>query len=602
MNHRIRLIGKNLPTSQFGEPYLWFESLTGHEAINELFEYKLIIKTKHPNGQGAHSLQGQQGYVSKHMSEQGDSPASHLNLQQLIGKNLGIDIALSDKKLNLINDILPELSNTETDITGNHLKNGIISSIKQLTTKNLHAVYQITLSPWLWLLTKQSGYRIYQNQNIPHILDDILSHYPYPVEYRLSNNYPNLDYQTQYNETDYNFIARLMSEHSINYHFEHNQEQHTLILTDQNSHYPPQPNPFYQHLIIYPPNQRMPNFAEYIEHFHPAQTLVTGQRLLADYQFKTPQLTLTAHDHYQWQHNHNNLQHYEWQQGMGIDKDTLQTKATNLSQADYQQGYRAIGQGRLKAIQVGHTFTLNNHPNTDSNIEWLVIGIQTTIQNLDPDNRTHQYYTADTQFIVQPKTIQLKPDTTTNKPIARVQTATVVAPEGEEIHTDIYGRVKVKFHWDRPTLQDRRLLEPLDAKQINTCWLRVSTAWAGNNYGVIQLPRAGQEVIVDFFGGGFFRPLHLNKNALPRNIFRFHHPAGSRVAFAIGCHIKGLMLIVDHQLDLQIINVISKLITVCVIYIPTSITPILRIEPTIRKKLNTTIHFLLKLKTARNRV
>ena len=518
MNHRIRLIGKSIPVSQFGDPYLWFESLSGHEAINELFEYQLIVKTKHPDGSGAHSLAGQQGYVSKSMSEAGDSPASHLNLQKLIGTNLGIDISLADKKLNLLDKLLPELNNTEIDISGNHIKNGIISSIKQLTTQNLHAVYQITLVPWVWLLTKQSGYRIYQNQSIPHILDDVLTHYPYPVEFRLSNHYPVLDYQTQYGETDYDFITRLMGEHGINYYFEHTQDQHTLILTDQNSHYQPQPNPHYQNLIIYPPNQRMPNYAEYIEHFHPAQALVTGQSLLADYQFKTPKLTLTAHDQYQWDNVHNDLQHYEWQQGMGVDNEALQTKANNRTQADYQHGHRAIGQGRLKAINVGHTFTLSNHPDSDSNIEWLVIGIQTTIQNLDPDNRTHQYYTADTQFLVQPKAIELKPEVPTQKPIARVQTATVVAPDGEEIHTDEYGRIKVKFHWDKPSLQDRRLFEPLEVKDINTCWLRVSTAWAGENYGAIQLPRAGQEVIVDFFGGDPNMPFVSGRLTNPDNM------------------------------------------------------------------------------------
>ena len=518
MNHRISLHNKNLPKSELGEAYLWFESLSGHEAINELFEYQLIVKTKDAQGNPAHSIQGQQGYVSKSMSQAGDSPAAHLNLQKLIGTNLGIDISLADKKLNLINDLLPELNNTEIDISGNHQKNGIISSIKQLTTKNLHAVYQITLVPWLWLLTKQSGYRIYQNQSIPHILDDVLTHYPYPVEFRLSGNYPVLDYQTQYGETDYAFITRLMAEHGINYYFEHSQDQHTLILTDQNSHYKPQPNPYYQNLIIYPPNQRMPNYAEYIEHFHPAQTLVTGQSLLADYQFKSPQLILTAHDQYQWQNPHSDLQHYEWQQGMGVDNEALQTKAQNKTQAYYQHGSRAIAQGRLKAINVGHTFTLNNHPNTDSNIEWLVVGIQTTIQNLDPDNRTHQYYTADTQFLVQPKAIELKPEVPTQKPIARVQTATVVAPDGEEIDTDEYGRIKVKFHWDKPSLQDRRLFEPLDVKEINTCWLRVSTAWAGDNYGAIQLPRAGQEVIIDFFGGDPNMPFVSGRLTNPDNM------------------------------------------------------------------------------------
>ena len=147
MNHRIRLIGKSIPVSQFGDPYLWFESLNGHEAINQLFEYQLIVKTKDGYGNPAHSIPGQQGYISKSMSQAGDSPAAHLNLQKLIGTNLGIDISLADKKLNLLDKLLPELNNTEIDISGNHLRNGIISSIKQLTTQNLHAVYQITLVP-----------------------------------------------------------------------------------------------------------------------------------------------------------------------------------------------------------------------------------------------------------------------------------------------------------------------------------------------------------------------------------------------------------------------------------------------------------------------
>lgn len=116
------------------------------------------------------------------------------------------------------------------------------------------------------------------------------------------------------------------------------------------------------------------------------------------------------------------------------------------------------------------------------------------------------------------KAIELKPEVPTQKPIARVQTATVVAPDGEEIDTDEYGRIKVKFHWDKPSLQDRRLFEPLEVKDINTCWLRVSTAWAGENYGAIQLPRAGQEVIVDFFGGDPNMPFVSGRLTNPDNM------------------------------------------------------------------------------------
>ena len=110
MNHRISLHNKNLPKSEYGDAYLWFESLSGHEAINDLFEYQLIVHTKDAYGNPAHSIAGQQGYISKAMTDAGDSPAAHLALQKLIGTNLGIDISLADKKLNLLDKLLPEPS------------------------------------------------------------------------------------------------------------------------------------------------------------------------------------------------------------------------------------------------------------------------------------------------------------------------------------------------------------------------------------------------------------------------------------------------------------------------------------------------------------
>ncbi len=83
----------------------------------------------------------------------------------------------------------------------------------------------------------------------------------------------------------------------------------------------------------------------------------------------------------------------------------------------------------------------------------------------------------------------------------------MVGPAGEEIYTDQFGRVKVQFHWDRLGAKD----------QNSTCWLRVSTAWAGNNFGTIHLPRIGQEVIVDFFNGDPDMPFVAGRLTNPEN-------------------------------------------------------------------------------------
>jgi type VI secretion system secreted protein VgrG len=77
------------------------------------------------------------------------------------------------------------------------------------------------------------------------------------------------------------------------------------------------------------------------------------------------------------------------------------------------------------------------------------------------------------------------------------QTATVVGPQGSEIHTDKFGRIKVQFHWDRYGRRD----------ELSSCWIRVSQSWAGQGWGTISVPRVGQEVIIDYLEGDPDRPV-----------------------------------------------------------------------------------------------
>jgi type VI secretion system secreted protein VgrG len=100
--------------------------------------------------------------------------------------------------------------------------------------------------------------------------------------------------------------------------------------------------------------------------------------------------------------------------------------------------------------------------------------------------------------------------------IIGVETATVVGPSAEEIHTDEFGRVRVHFHWDR---RSRR-------NEASSCWVPVSQSWGGAGFGGSQLPRIGQEVLVEFLGGDADRPiitgrvytaLHRTPYALPAN-------------------------------------------------------------------------------------
>ncbi|MBL8792715.1 MAG: type VI secretion system tip protein VgrG [Planctomycetia bacterium] len=102
------------------------------------------------------------------------------------------------------------------------------------------------------------------------------------------------------------------------------------------------------------------------------------------------------------------------------------------------------------------------------------------------------------RFTCIPESVTFRPERATPRPrVDGTQTAVVVGPKGEEIYTDQHGRIKVQFHWDRAGRRDEK----------SSCWVRVSTPWAARGWGMVQIPRIGQEVIVDFLEGDPDRPL-----------------------------------------------------------------------------------------------
>ncbi len=513
MNHQIKLFGEALPESPYGTAFFWFDSLSGIEKINELFEYHLIVKVRDEYHNPAHGYRGLEGFVSKQSADNGGTPGSDLNLQSLIGTELAVCMRLDGLKIEYTQLGLGNNSNGEyteqSSLRGDRFYRGLVNRVEVLPVRNRHATYKITLVPWLWLLTKTTNYKIYQKKTVLEIIEEVLERYPYPVEYRCSGSYDRLDFQAQYGESDFQYIQRLMVEYGINFHFEHSKNHLTLVISDHNAAFKEMDAEGYRNLSIYPPNQRFPNQAEYIEFFEPAQQLVSGKVQLSDFQFKKPSLTQTAQDQFLWDHHFAEQEIYEWQQGdFSTAEDGGELKAKQRVEQLYQHGYRAQGKGHLKGLQTGYRFNLENHPNEDSNQGWLVLGTQTTIQDLSEEKADNQFYDSKVEFLVQPDAQIFRPDHTVEKPQGRPQTATVVGPAGQEIHTDQYGRVKVQFHWDRLGAKD----------QNSTCWLRVSTAWAGNNFGTIHLPRIGQEVIVDFFNGDPDMPFVAGRLTNPENM------------------------------------------------------------------------------------
>ncbi|MEJ2159912.1 MAG: type VI secretion system tip protein TssI/VgrG [Chromatiales bacterium] len=179
------------------------------------------------------------------------------------------------------------------------------------------------------------------------------------------------------------------------------------------------------------------------------------------------------------------------------DGDQYARRRMEEYQAQYQR-FRA--QGNVRGAAAGFQFSLEEHPRDDQNAEYLITRVI-----LDAEVNASESGTGidgGVEFDCAIECVESKQAfrsvRMTPKPVVQgPQTAIVVGKKGEEIWTDEYGRVKVRFHWDRYSKGDEN----------SSCWIRVAQVWAGKKWGAIYTPRIGQEVIVEFLEGDPDRPI-----------------------------------------------------------------------------------------------
>jgi type VI secretion system secreted protein VgrG len=356
--------------------------------------------------------------------------------------------------------------------------------------------YEATIRPWLWFLTLTSDCRIFQNQTVEEIVSGVFDDHAdiANYEFRLTREYPQRAYCVQYRETDFNFVSRLLEDEGIYWYFEHGSGNHTLVLMDSLALHTPIPGyetlPYCDNAGQRPPNR------EHVSSWNFSRSVESGRTALASYDFERPSTLLHAKRTFVRSHEHADYERFDFQGDFGSRSDGEQSADTRLDelQCRFEQ---LNGVTNAHGLAAGHLFSLTGHPRDDQNIEYLCLHTTVSAQVASGESGDD----ADDlrcSFAAIPATQQYRPPRRTPKPFVQgPQTAVVVGPEGEEIHTDQYGRVKVQFHWDRRGRRDEK----------SSCWVRVSSPWAGKRFGVIQLPRIGQEVIVDFIEGNPDQPI-----------------------------------------------------------------------------------------------
>ncbi len=374
--------------------------------------------------------------------------------------------------------------------------NGVVSDFTQLTSyEQRYAVYRLTLKPWLWLLTLTQSCRIFQEKKVPDIVKEIFRERGFnDFKDALSGSYRTREYCVQYRETDFDFISRLLEEEGIYYFFEHQNGKHILVLADSAASHPSVGSvPYYPEAN---PDQRA---LECIFDWTLRSQVESGQVALNDFDFKVPSKSLLSITPIQRQHAQAAYEVYDYP---GEYKESSDGEHYSRARIEERQARHTtqVGRSNDRLLVTGALFTLEQFPRGDQNKEYLLTGAEYQLVSneyeTDPAAGDEPSYRC--HFTVLESKQPFRPQRLTRRPVVQgPQTAIVVGPKGEEIYTDEFGRVKCQFHWDRYGQYDEK----------SSCWMRISQGWAGKNWGMLALPRIGQEVIVDFLEGDPDQPL-----------------------------------------------------------------------------------------------
>ena len=467
-----RLITIEAPGFDSSQDELIVTTLTGFEGISRLFNFQLDLQ-------------------SKKLDIQPD---------QFIGKHVDIAILRNSGGTRHINGFISRF-------TASHPE-------QAEGPGQVYRQYHAEVVPWLWFLTQTTDCRVFNKPpetklKALAIIEEVLKecqHNDYSIKSMGQGKEFETEYCVQYRESDFNFISRLMEQFGIYYYFKHTQGSHQMVLSDSIGGY----SDCVENNVSFTGRGgiRATDGVTFWEHDY---EFVPGKFAHTDYDFKKPSTFLGRNSG----QSSANLAGHEDYELFDYPGEYL-TTADGKSLADVYMEVEEVahdgarGGSTCRTFMAGHTTKLNDHPAGGENGEYVFASVQHVARQPGLRAGTGAVAQYINSFTCIPASVIFRAPRTTPKPmIAGAQTALVVGPQGDEIHCDKYGRVRVRFHWEREGVGKQRHEQnkPKTPDEKCTCWIRVANQMAGNKWGFMGLPRIGQEVVVNFLEADPDRPL-----------------------------------------------------------------------------------------------
>ncbi len=362
---------------------------------------------------------------------------------------------------------------------------GVVLEIEQKTIDpNGRSHYVVRVVPPVALLAYRTGHRIEQNKSLVDIAAGVSASAGQPPVLKLGDYEPR-EYTVQYGERDLTFMQRLLAEAGVGFFFDHEHASAPLFFDDLSSAAVPQAR------VPYRPLEGRVEGEPHVHFAHASARIRPGKVTLRDYDYERPELDLSAEALADGPRKPEHaLELFEVEIGDAkaegnpktLAKRILEEMRTRASTAQLLTSF---------ALPAGSALDLDDAPRADLQEPLVVLSSDTRVTSRDGSRDT------ESRLVVTKKGVPFRPARLAKPRIWSTQTAFVVGDQGEEIDVDDQGRVKVVFHWDRRGLRNG----------APTRRIRVSQAWAGPGYGLMTIPRIGDEVVVSYLDGDPDEPL-----------------------------------------------------------------------------------------------
>jgi type VI secretion system secreted protein VgrG len=431
-----------------------------------------------------------------------------MQCSEALGRMYRFELELASTKSDIkIADVLGTSMTVVLDLPegGERYFNGIVTRFAYRGWRDGMASYEAVLQPALWLLTRSSNCRIFQDKSAIDIVKAVCGDAAYGGLIaldvgQLSSTPAARTYCVQYRESDFNFVSRLLEEEGIYYQFTHADGRHTMVLADSYGAHAAAPG--YATVQFRDEDRTHGALEESITRFAPGGEIQSSVYALNDFDFEKASSSTTggllAKATIAAAFGQPSYEQYDYP-GRYTTGDAGNALARARMEVLHGQCEQIDAFGNARGLATGALFTLADHPRDDQNREFLITAADTEVVGIGYSsggaNGSTEFRCA---FSAVGKEHSYRPPAIARKPVVQgPQTAMVVGKAGEEIWTDKYGRIKLQFHWERDGKAD----------ETSSCWVRVQQGWAGKSWGMMFIPRIGMEVVVSFLEGDPDQPL-----------------------------------------------------------------------------------------------